>query len=482
MFLLTKNTNMNTKADYKGRKKHSSKKKNAQKKKSCKQKIDKFIAYQFTIQAAIVIKRHFPEFMNLLSELSDYRKRPQYEVEELVMAAITMFLFKRGSRNHADNTAGKINYCKNIEAIFKIKLPDLDTADKLMRKLAPQELEIIKKQLVAILISRKVLHKFRIFGLYYNVTVDGTGVHSYDYEPYPECPYKEYKSGKKVWTAYVLEAKIVCANGFSLSITTEWVKNPTDKEFDKQDCELKAFTRLAEKIKKFYPRLPVCITADGLYPNNTVFDICKDYDWKYVITLKEGNLKTVWEEIELLRSIKSGSIKFNIATVTAGISIIEQYTGFQNIDYKKHKLNIVEAVIETVVSKNKQKSESERFVHVTNFNLKQKALKEISSEGRRRWKIENEGFNEQKNTAYNLKHKYSRNSFTATQNYYQCLQIAHLINQLAYKTKKLSQLIKGNDTLKSHEETTVSILLVDDFTQNKEVIENILDNKIQFRY
>ena len=489
MFLLTKNTNMNTKANNKDKCKkkrrhkkfHSQKRKNSQTKKSCKHKINKFQAYKFTLQVAIVIKRHFPEFMKLLSEVSDYRMRPQYEVEELVMAVIAMFLFKRGSRNHADNTAGKLNYSKNIEAVFKMKLPDLDTADKLMKNLDPQELEDIKSQLVAILISRKVLHKFRLFGLYYNVTVDGTGVHSYNYEPYPECPYKEYKSGKKVWTTYVLEAKIVCFNGFSLSIATEWVKNPADKEFDKQDCELKAFIRLAKKIKKLYPRLPVCITADGLYPNNTVFDICKKNNWKYIITLKDGNLKTVWEEIELLRPIKSGSIKSNIAKIIAGMRVMEEYTGFQNIDYKKHKLNIVEAVIEKVSLKNKQ-TEREQFVHVTNFKIKQEELKEISYEGRRRWKIENEGFNEQKNTDYNLKHKYSRTSFIATQNYYQCLQIAHLINQLAYKAKNVSELIKGNDTLKSHQEMATAILMVGDLTENTALIEETLGEKNQFRY
>lgn len=31
----------------------------------------------------------------------------------------------------------------------------------------------------------------------------------------------------------------------------------------KQDCESKAFIRLAEKIKKRFPRLPVIITSDG---------------------------------------------------------------------------------------------------------------------------------------------------------------------------------------------------------------------------
>lgn len=417
----------------------------------------------------------------MLSGLPDIRKKPQYEVQELAMAVITMFLHKRGSRNHADNSAGKLNYSKNIEQMFKMKLPDLDTADRLMKQLAPQELESIKQKMVSVLVSGKVLRKFRMLGYYYNVAIDGTGVHSYKYEPYPECPFKKYKSGKQVWTAQVLEAKIVCSNGFSISIATEWIKNPVGKKYDKQDCELKAFVRLASKIKKTFPRLPVCISADGLYPNNTVFDICENNNWKYIITLKDGNLKSVWEEIGFLDRI-DGNIKLEVSDMEPNKRIKEQYKAYQNIEYLKHELNIVDLTIKSTLIKTEEKEPDKRFAHVTNFELSRKNIKEISHAGRLRWTIENEGFNEQKNGGYNLKHKYSRKSFIATQNYYQCLQIAHMINQLAYKAKVIKGLIKGNDTLKSNNEMVVALFMVDDFESLATIIEQTINQNIQFRY
>ena len=433
------------------------------------------------MQTAIVLNRHFPDFEQLLSNLPDSRKRPRYQVRELAMAVITMFLYKRGSRNNADNTASKINYKENIQRVFKMKLPDLDTSNRLMKELAPEELETIKKEMVSILIKRKVFNKFRVMDLYHNVTLDGTGVHSYQYEPYPECPYKTYQDEKKVWTAMVLEAKIVCGNGFSISIATEWIKNPTDKEFDKQDSELKAFMRLAEKIKKLYPRLPVAITADGLYPNNTVFDICENNSWKYIITLKDGNLKTVWQEIGFLDRINDhiGDQKLKRKP---NLLITEGYKGFQNIEYQKHKLNIVEVLIKQTPLKSTEEAENKRFAHVTNFSLSKQNLQEISYSGRMRWKIENEGFNEQKNTGYNLKHKYSRTSFIATQNYYQCLQIAHIINQLSYKSSTINKLIKGNDTWTSWEEMVIAVLMVDNLENQSDFIEEILNKNYQLRY
>lgn len=410
--------------------------------------------------------------------MSDYRKQPQYEVEELLMAVISMFLFKRGSRNAMDNTVGKRNFEKNIEKMFGLALPDLDTADKLMRKLLPQEIELIKQHLVNQLIKRKIFYKLRFLGIYYIVAIDGTGVNSYNKEPYPECPYKTSKNGVRTWTASVLEAKIVCKNGFSISIATEWLKNPVNKEFDKQDCELKAFLRLAKKIKKQYPRLPIVIAADGLYPNKTVFDICKQNNWRFIFTFKDGNLKTIWEEIELLKKIKGNETK-KIYLSNSKYNITESYSYINNLDYNKFSLNVVETFIEK--KSKKKKDINEYFSHITDFVINRENYKSISLAGRLRWKIENEGFNEQKNGGYNLQHKYSRTSFVASQNYYQCLQIAHMINQLTYKTQKIKEMIKQNDTLKSFIEIAISTIILDDFS--KEVLFDVItQSNCQLRY
>jgi hypothetical protein len=430
------------------------------------------------IQTSIVIKNHFSDFLYLLSNVSDYRQRPQYEVQELLMAVICMFLFKRGSRNSMDNTMSKGIFSINISQIFKCDFPDLDTSDKLLRTLNPNELESIKQELIKLLITKKILYKFRVLKLYYLVAIDGTGIQRFSKEPYPGCPYKTSKNGVKTWTMFVLEAKIVCCNGFSFSILTEWIKNPVDKDFNKQDCELKAFIRLVKKLKKTFPKLPIIIAADGLYPNNTVFDICSKNNWLYIFTFKDGNLKTVWEEIESLKKINGSQTK-EIKETKALFSISKNYTFINDLEYKKHKINFIETSENKKYVKN-EPDEKNYFAHITNIKLNNQNCSEISDAGRMRWKIENEGFNEQKNGGYNLKHKFSRNSFNATQNYYQCLQIAHMINQLSYKARKITETIKGNDTVKSIMESTIAFIMWVDIDKN--AIENSLNAKTQFRY
>ncbi|MEM0941292.1 MAG: hypothetical protein AAGI25_16115 [Bacteroidota bacterium] len=48
------------------------------------------------------------------------------------------------------------------------------------------------------------------------------------------------------------EAKLVFANGFSISLDTEWFSNQHGK-FDQQDYEQAAFKRLAARIKIHFP-------------------------------------------------------------------------------------------------------------------------------------------------------------------------------------------------------------------------------------
>jgi hypothetical protein len=286
------------------------------------------------------------------------------------------------------------------------------------------------------------------------------------------------------YTVFVLEAKILCSNGFSISIATEWIRNPETGDYDKQDCEIKAFLRLAEKIKKQYPRLPILLLADGLYPNNTGFGICKKYKWSFIFTFKDGNLKSVWEEVNLLRPItKDNDIQW--ADRNGDWEESHICTFFDNIVYGKHTLHLAEAHITKTKKEVKTGElivETERFVHITDIEINTDNCRQISTSGRLRWKIENEGFNTQKNGGYGLSHKFSRTSHTASCNYYQCLQVAHLINQLALLSKSFKEYFfkDAKESLKSLKEFGMAVLLVNKISNEK--IDRLLESVGQLRY
>jgi hypothetical protein len=197
---------------------------------------------------------------------------------------------------------------------------------------------------------------------------------------------------------------------------------------DKQDCERKAFIRLSERLKKDYPRLPVLIPADGLYPYEGVFEICRTNGWQYFFTFRDGNLKSVWEQVDDALMEKTENEKTHFLSRQKEYVLQQKIRWVNDITYRSFTLNWIECV-ETETKKGQTKQT--RFVHLSSIPVDDDSAVQISRHARMRWKIENEGFNSQKNRGYNLEHKFSGVNFTATQNYYQCLQIAHMINQLA---------------------------------------------------
>jgi hypothetical protein len=428
-----------------------------------------------TVQMGVVINRKLPGLKSLLEDLPDWRKQPQYTVRELAMGVILIFLFKRGSRNNADNTNRKGNFSRNSTKVFGCRIPDTDTSHLLMEYLSPEILEKIKQSIVQKLIRDKTFARWRTDRKRYCIAVDGTGVHSFKAEPYPNCCYKESKNGNRTYSSSVMEAKLLCPNGFSISILTEWIINdPDNTKNNKQDCEQKAFVRLSRKLKAAYPQLAVCILGDGLYPNDNIFKICKANNWDFIFTFKDGNLTTIWEEIT---SQKQDNETTKFEYLGTENSKLTTYNGFwlNDLIYKKHTLHVIE--------NNVQKIEKTcRFVHITNIEINKANFKELSQSGRLRWKIENEGFNDLKNGGYNLTHKYVRKSHKTYCNYYQCMQIAHIINQLnalSLEYKKI-QSKNANESQKSLLEFVIGAVTHDDFDIDQ--IKELFTKKCQFRY
>ena len=436
-----------------------------------------------------MLQNHFPDLIEQLNQGEDYRKRKEYEKAELLLGAIMLFIFKEGSRNAFNTDRAEAKFAKNYVGAFGVRLPHMDTVDTFLRQLKEEELEGIKCKLIKLLLEKRVFHKFRMFKKYFTISVDGTGLASYGEEPYDSCPFRTYKkkkdkqdkveqqvinketeaeeteAKKKVWFQPVLEAKLVCRNGFSISICTEWVLN--EGEWDKQDCELKAFKRLADSLKSYFPRLPICIVADGLYPNASFFDICKDKQWSFILTLKDGQLKVIWEQVKEFDLLyKENQVCFSELIGDKEKEVICTYRWINEIQYKGHHLNWIECVR---TQRNIETGEEQvnRFVHVTNLKVNSLTASEISFHGRLRWKIENEGFNTQKNGGYNLQHKFSRKSLKAIKNYYQALQIAHLINQLVELSATIQQLVKGKVTIKHLWKVLIAFMYFGEITEEQ---------------
>ena len=270
-------------------------------------------------------------------------------------------------------------------------------------------------------------------------------MYAFDKKPYEHCSSKTSKGSKTIWMQNVLEAKIVCLNGFSLSIATEWIKN--EDGCLKQDCEQKALKRLLKNLKRDYPKLPMCILLDGLFASGPVMEQIKSKGWEYIIVWKDGKLKNVQEQLVDLRldkevkHIKQEEIHNRKSKTDHIFEYSKTVLTHQGHEFYYIKHELQHTKWENQKRKTKKGSSPSVVITPNDSNIV-----ELTQSGRMRWKIENEGFNAQKNHGMNLHHKYVRKSFTGIRNYYMCMQIAHLIEQLFVLCK--NKIMGGWKTLK----------------------------------
>jgi len=361
-----------------------------------------------------------------------------YPIEQLLWTGILMHATKLGARRQI-----KFQFdtpeCRHslTQWLGMEEIPHGDTLNDCFKQAELSDLETIPVALLRELIRSKLLERFRLMNRYILIATDATGMLKFDTQHCPHCLHTT-QHNKTTWYHPVLEAKLVTRNGLALSAATEFIEN-TQPEAAQQDCELKAFYRLAPKIKAAFPRLPICLLLDGLYTGAPVFSICQQYQWKFIITLKDDDLPSVNDEFLTLRPMLPENTrhcrrgKYN--------EIAQSFTWVNDIEYKTREtstspsfmLNVLECV------DTHPNTTQKRFRWVTNIPLNRETAHRVGNQGGRlRWKIENEGFNEQKNGGFELHHAFSTH-LNSAKCFYILLQIACSLLQLLYKSNLISQ-------------------------------------------
>lgn len=331
-------------------------------------------------------------------------------------------------------------------------LPHPVTLNEYLAKLEPAELEKIRDDMVYQMIRRKTFDEAKVLK-HWLVLIDGTELDSGNKQKNEHYLERCYNRGteheKTKYHRAVLEAKLYLGNGLMVSIGTETIENDDDyirykysEEERKQDCEIKAFKRLSKKIKQAFPRLPICIVADGLYVAENIMDLCESYHWKFIIRYKEGCAKSIEEEYRAIpEKEQSGAIEYVNGMV-----------------YRARMLNVLMQKERKIKNK---KEVTREFKWITNFEITKKNAAKLANAGRLRWKIENQGFNRQKRWQGHLEHACSWNA-QAQKNHYLMQQIADFMRQLyEYFYLKKNEIKKTqknipSDILKSFGELTRS--------------------------
>lgn len=382
----------------------------------------------------IIIKQYFPKLTKWIDNLTDTRNQSyiKYDLKVCLLSQILAFCSGYQSMNKIGRDFNSSDVINNINHILKsnyVELPHKDTLINVISEIKHIELEKIQTNIVKTLIRSKMLDKYRFNGMFY-IVIDGTGLYSTRVNLGEQAITKVYNKGEDneytLYSFYALEAKLVCGN-MTFSLATEFVENETYtdengntyRKFEKQDCELKAAYRLLDKIKKRFPKLPIIIGADALYLGKPFLELCDKHKFEYIIRYKETDAPTIKRNFDEIKII-DGNYEYQNEIIFGELKSKDFYV-LNVISYNEESIN--KDTGEVIIT---------NFSYVTSLNLNNKNKEDIVILGRRRWKIENKGFKEQKSDVLNITHIYTKDS-NGTKNIYLIIQFAHtLLNLLNY--------------------------------------------------
>lgn len=333
---------------------------------------------------------------------------------------LSMYLLHLKSRNQFRWERYGANFLQNLQTLAgsdEDTVAHPDTLAVLLERLDVAHMQNLLSEFVRRLIRMKALDEYRLQGRFL-VAIDGSGFLSFDHRHCDHCIEIKHASGKITYQHSVLAAFLVGGDGLALPLAVEFVENP-QQPFDKQDCELKAFKRLAQRLKELFPQTPFCMLFDALYAAGSVMDICEKNQWKYFITFKESDMPALWREAITLRDLSQENDR-TFRHLRPSRTLRTRW-----VNDLQHKNHLLSALFQNETTQ----EGSQHFAHLTNLHMDAERVETSAAGARQRWRIENEGFNVLKNGGFDLEHAYSRN-FTAAKNYFHLMLIAHLIQQL----------------------------------------------------
>ncbi len=385
------------------------------------------------------ITQYFPSLTKYFSEVDDYRQKGKivYSPQLILYLSLLERLMGVESNNQFETLLRNSSEIENNMATLLneevSELPSIDSMTYFLQLFNPEEVKKIQRKMFVDLERKKIISKLKTTDGCLLLAIDGVKVFSTERE-IEHSTYCVYENGTKKFFQYFLEAKIVSADGLVISLGTECIENPTTK-FDKQDCERKAAVRLLERISKEHPHLKFYILGDALYCNSNLMDLCKKENWGYGFTFKGDTQYTkMLEEIKLEfnNNQQDNTVSYLLEKTDNTEKLLE--LSWCNFEYDlggkgERDLHYLEGKIYEIT--NGVKKLINTFSYLIDEEITLSNAYRKFKECRLRWKIENEGFNFQKNNILHIGHSFSAVG-NAGQNYYLLAQIAHLISQLSY--------------------------------------------------
>jgi hypothetical protein len=406
------------------------------------------------VEQARIIREQLPLLLSRFAKIEDPRnpKKAKHKLTVLLLYGVLTFVYQRTSRRDANRTMTKPQFVENLNLMFPEleSIPHHDTINRLLADIEVDGIEAAHVAVIQRLIRNKKFYRYLIAnGL--PIAVDGSQKLVRDNQWCEESLQREIKNGEDTANqhyVYALEANLAFRNGMSIPLMSEILTYPDGNvENAKQDCEQKAFHRLADRLKRVFSHLSIMILLDGLYPNGPIVELLRKKHWDFMIVLQDKSLPSVQQEVEGLKKIltdnhcdrKWNGRKQHFWWVN---DIVYTY-GDNNRHHQKFHVVVCEETWEEVdASSGEVVTKTTRHKWISDKALNERNVHERCNLGaRHRWSGIEASFNVEKNQGYQYEHLFSRD-WTAMKGYHYLMRLGHLFNVLARYASTLADVVR----------------------------------------
>jgi hypothetical protein len=420
-------------------------------------------------KTAAIYRQMLPCLLNSLSKIGDPRAphKVKHKITTLLVYGVIMFVFHIGSRRGTNREITDIGF-ENLKAIFPEleTLPHADTLARLLEVIDVSQIQESMVELLKDLIRRKKFRNY-LHGKGLLIAIDGTQKFYRNYQWDSDNPGLVRHVGeerKEQHCVYVLESVVIFDNGITLPLFSVFLnggnkaadpemastdEDPIDGEIRKQDCERKAFRRMADLIKKNFRNTRVTIVVDGLYACGPIIQICLKYKWGYMIVLKSGAMSVVWDDAIGIMKLEE---KNRLRVMWGDRTQDYQWANDVEYDYRDsknafHRLKLHVVICDEVWTEDHNRSTGKteelctRYAWLSSTPLnRSNVFYRCTKMGRYRWQIEN-NFLTEKHQGYSYEHCYSY-TWDVMEGYHYLMKIGHFLNVMAANSELLNDQVK----------------------------------------
>jgi len=380
------------------------------------------------------------------SVFTDKRVKPIYDSVSLLALILSLFFFRRGSKNHFFT---EVNSSKNsISSMAKFighnmdSLPAPQTVDNFLEQIPLQEFneamcswfENTRKS--KIFFNHEEMLPFGRYQLNFDAVYPYTHKKAHKNKNGDSCPYclkresKDKKTGdiiKTHWIHGYLVASFIFTGGMTIPI---WVhpiraeqsgeahsKKTVSQENLKQECESVAFKEVLKNIRKRFPNLKMDIQTDSLYGNRPNLRFIEKERCGYGIVRKENCLpKALGSKFEELQSLKYYQRNCRHEECIhlppknkkrQGSYILKEYQWCNRMDLGDGLSTNLIKFKEITINIDSGKETVYKCEWLESQKISAKNAHKIVDKNRSHWR-EEDLFNTLENRGFNLRHNYSR--------------------------------------------------------------------------